>query len=193
LIYDAESKFFYRKGDFPLLIDPAKYPMKKIFISYSKSDVKYRDEFKKHFYPLKRQSKIDTFDDSDLGFGEWNPQILKKIEECDIFVCLVSIDFLNTDYIINTEIPHAIKHEKTIIPIKIRECDWSDFLLEHVNEKGEKELNLKLGAYNASLKAKTISLFSEKDNYFDKRINTVEERDAVWTELVNQYKKKLNL
>ncbi len=193
LVYDINTKFFYRKGDFPLLIDPAKYPMKKIFISYSKSDVKYRDEFKKHFYPLKRQSKIDTFDDSDLGFGEWNPQILKKIEECDIFVCLVSIDFLNTDYIINTELPHAIKHEKTIVPIKIRECDWSDFLLEQVNEKGEKELNLKLGAYNASLKAKTISLFSEKDNYFDKRINTIEERDAVWTELVNQFKIKLKL
>lgn len=193
LIYDVETKFFYRKGDFPLLIDPVKYPMKKIFISYSKSDVKYRDEFKKHFYPLKRQSKIDTFDDLDLGFGEWNPQILKKIEECDIFVCLVSIDFLNTDYIINTELPHAIKHEKTIVPIKIRECDWSDFLLEQINEKGEKELNLKLGAYNASLKAKTISLFSEKDNYFDKRINTIEERDAVWTELVNQFKIKLKL
>jgi internalin A len=104
LIYDPEHKYFYRKGDFPLFFDPKQFTMKKIFISYSKSDEKYKNEFKKHFFPLKRQSLIDTFDDSDLGFGEWNSEILKKIEECDIFVCLVSIDFLNTDYIINTEL-----------------------------------------------------------------------------------------
>ncbi len=187
LIYDINTKFFYRKGDFPLLIDPAKYPMKKIFISYSKSDIKYRDEFKKHFYPLKRQSKIDTFDDSDLGFGEWNPQILKKIEECDIFVCLVSIDFLNTDYIINTELPHAIKNNKTIVPIKIRECDWSDFVIENQGENGI----IRLGQYNAVLKAKPMTLFDSGNNYEDKRGNSVEERDAVWTKLVQQFKKVL--
>lgn len=183
LIYDSNTKFFYRKGDFPLLIDPDKYPMKKIFISYSKSDVKYRDEFKKHFYPLKRQSKIDTFDDSDLGFGEWNPQILKKIEECDIFVCLVSIDFLNTEYITNIELPHAVKHEKTIIPIKVRECDWSSFTISSDD--------VPLGKFNASLKAKTISLFDNENDYLDKRGNSVEERDAVWTKLVQQFKDKV--
>ena len=52
LIFDSKAKCFYRKGDFPLFVDPEKYPMKKIFISYSKSDVKYRDEFKKHFLSL---------------------------------------------------------------------------------------------------------------------------------------------
>ncbi len=186
LIYDKDNKCFYRKGDFPLFFNPKDVLMKKIFISYSKSDEKYKNELKKHFYPLKRQSKIDTFDDSDLGFGEWNPEILRKIEECDIFICLISIDFLNTNYIINTELPHAIKHDKVIIPIKIRECDWHDFGIE--DENGE--VTSTLGKYNASLKAKTITLFDDKNDYVDKRINTPEERDSVWTNLVQQFKKK---
>lgn len=187
LIYDPEHKYFYRKGDFPLFFDPKQFTMKKIFISYSKSDEKYKNEFKKHFFPLKRQSLIDTFDDSDLGFGEWNSEILKKIEECDIFVCLVSIDFLNTDYIINTELPHALKHNKIIIPIKVRECDWSDFVITDVTTG---DLDIKLGKFNASLKAKTISLFDSKDEYVDMRGSSIEERDAVWTKLVKQFKNK---
>lgn len=187
LIYDPEHKYFYRKGDFPLFFDPKQFTMKKIFISYSKSDEKYKNEFKKHFFPLKRQSLIDTFDDSDLGFGEWNSEILKKIEECDIFVCLISIDFLNTDYIINTELPHALKHNKIIIPIKVRECDWGDFV---VTDGTTGDLDIKLGKFNAGLKAKTITLFDNKDDYVDKRGNSVEERDAVWTKLVQQFKNK---
>ncbi|MDI9870725.1 TIR domain-containing protein [Flectobacillus roseus] len=184
LIFDSKTKCFFRKGDFPLFVDPDKYPMKKIFISYSKSDVKYRDEFKKHFYPLKRQSLIDTFDDSDLGFGEWNSAILKKIEECDIFVCLVSIDFLNTGYIIDTELPHAIKHNKEIVPIKIRDCDWSDFIVD-----GKDNDSVRLGQFNVALKAKAITLFVDKVIDGDARQNTTEERDAIWTKVVEQFKR----
>ncbi|MEA5140667.1 hypothetical protein [Arcicella rigui] len=183
LVYDNFTKCFYRKGDFPLFVDPEKYPMKKIFISYSKSDVKYRDEFKKHFYPLKRQSLIDTFDDSDLGFGEWNSVILKKIEECDIFVCLVSIDFLNTGYIIDTELPHALKHKKEIVPIKIRDCDWSDFIIQEKDNE-----SIRLGQFNVALKAKAITLFVDKSSESDARQNTTEERDAIWTNVVKQFK-----
>lgn len=184
LIFDHTSKCFFRKGDFPLFADPDKYPMKKIFISYSKSDIKYRDEFKKHFFPLKRQSLIDTFDDSDLGFGEWNSAILKKIEECDIFVCLVSIDFLNTGYIIDTELPHAIKHNKEIVPIKIRDCDWSDFIVD-----GKDNDSVRLGQFNVALKAKAITMFVDKASVSDVRQNTTEERDAIWTKVVEQFKR----
>ncbi len=184
LVYDNFTKCFYRKGDFPLFVDPKKYPMKKIFISYSKSDVKYRDEFKKHFYPLKRQSLIDTFDDSDLGFGEWNSVILKKIEECDIFVCLVSIDFLNTDYIIDKELPHALEHNKVIVPIKIRDCDWRNFIIQ---ENGNE--SIRLGQFNVALKAKAITLFVDKSSESDVRQNTTEERDAIWTKVVEQFRK----
>jgi hypothetical protein len=48
-----------------------------------------------------------------------------------------------------------------------------------------------LGKFNAGLKAKTFTLFDNKDDYVDKRGNSIEERDAVWTKLVQQFKAKV--
>ena len=49
--------------------------------------------------------------------------------DSDIVFLLVSVDFLNTDYIWKTEITEAMRHhearEAKVIPIKIRQCDWA--------------------------------------------------------------------
>ena len=152
--------------------------LKKVFISYSKDDDLYKTELKKHFVTLIREGKVSTFDDRQLSLGgEWDPELRKKIDECDIMVCLISVDFLNTDYIMNTEIPRALEMGKTVIPIVVRPCDWNGSVL---------------GDHNGVLKGKEITLFEEKnsENMPVFRSATREERDMSWLQVVKEFRAK---
>lgn len=187
---------FYRRGDFRMFFPThirILIPMKKIFISYSKFDEKYKDELKSHLRTLQRRDLIETFDDRDIeSGGKFDPIIKQKIRECDIFICLISVNFLNVDYIIDQEIPLAIAEGKTILPIVIKPCDWYDIpILSEINE-GEK-----LGNTNAFNKAKALTLRPEYDGKRDEQGNlTIKElsdteRDFMWLKVVDDIKKHI--
>jgi internalin A len=100
------------------------------FFSYSKHDTAYLTEFRKHLRTLERSGKIRLWDDRDIRPGEeWDDAIRQNLAASDIIFLLVSVDFLNTDYIWNIEITEAIRRhdarEATVIPIKIRPCSWA--------------------------------------------------------------------
>ena len=100
------------------------------FFSYSKHDTEYLTEFRKHLRTLERNNKIRLWDDRDIRPGEeWDDAIKQNLAESSIIFLLVSVDFLNTEYIWETEITEAMRRhnlkEVTVIPIKIRQCDWS--------------------------------------------------------------------
>ncbi len=152
--------------------------MKKIFISYSHSDESYKDELKRHFVALIKEDKVSAFEDRELSMGgNWDLELKQKIDDCDIMIALISVDFLNTDYIMNTEIPRAIEMGKTVVPIVVRPCDWT---------------NTVLGKYNGTSKGKVISLIEEKDANGMPRYRTGsrEERDMFWLEVVKEFRKK---
>ena len=189
-----QSKFF-RKGDYKLFLPKykqIKYPMKKIFISYSKFDEKYKEELKSHLVTLKRRDLIETFDDRDIESGDkFDPIIKQKIKECDIFICLISVNFLNVDYIIEQEIPLAITEGKTVLPIVIKPCDWYDApLFKDIEEK-----SLKLGSFNAHDKATVLTLRPEykgkRDDQGSMQIKefTETERDFMWLQVIENIKK----
>jgi hypothetical protein len=56
--------------------------------------------------------------------------IKQELAHADFIFLLVSVDFLSTNYIWDTEIPEAVRRHKngeaTVIPIKIRSCEWSN-------------------------------------------------------------------
>jgi hypothetical protein len=56
----------------------------------------------------------------------WDAQLKKELSEYDIFLCLVSINLLDTPYVIDLEIPEAKILKKTIIPVTIGACNWQD-------------------------------------------------------------------
>lgn len=188
-----QSKFF-RKGDYKLFLPihkRIKYPMKKIFISYSKFDEKYKDELKSHLVTLKKRDLIETFDDRDIEAGDqFDPIIKQKIKECDIFICLISVNFLNVDYIIEQEIPLAIAESKTVLPIVIKPCDWYEMPLF----KGIEDKNLKFGDINAHDKAAILTLRPEykgkRDDQGNRQIKefTETERDYMWLQVVETIK-----
>ncbi|MBK8567695.1 MAG: toll/interleukin-1 receptor domain-containing protein, partial [Saprospiraceae bacterium] len=95
----------------PIEIQPLKSieTMKKIFISYSKSDKIHLDEFKKQLSPLRRLSLMETWDDSHIQPGEeWDKAIKRELKSAHIIVLLISADLINTDYIWDVEMKEAL-------------------------------------------------------------------------------------
>jgi internalin A len=150
--------------------------MKKIFVSYSKYDEDYLSDFEDHLVTLKQEG-VATFNCKQIEFGkEWDQEIQKQIEECDIMVCLVSVKFLNTDYITKIEIPNAIAKNKIIVPIIIKACDWE---------------NSTLGKYQAAQRGKIVSLDNNLKLLGQIKAYTSEEKAAFWTDIVKEFRSKL--
>jgi hypothetical protein len=97
----------------------------RIFISYSKHDLKYKVELEKHFSALKRDGVVETWSDVQIQGGDnWDDDIRKQLDLADIVLLLLSPDFMATDYIWNVEIAEAKRRDKLILPVFLRPCDW---------------------------------------------------------------------
>lgn len=151
--------------------------VKKIFISYSKYDNDYKDEFVKHLVTLKDENLIDPFNCDEIDLGENSHEVIqRKLAECDYMVALVSVDYMNTNYIREFEIDKAQELGKKIIPIIIKPCDWE---------------TSKLGKYHATLRGTDISL--DKVLFLKEIIKetTQIERAALWVKIIKEIRKKL--
>ena len=108
-------------------VSPAKKT--KFFVSYASKDVKYKDELKKHLRGLIDNGQIEYWDGKFILPGEhWDDEIKRKIEHAEIILLLMSVDFMNSDYINDVELKRAIERENEgqvkIIPILLRHCDF---------------------------------------------------------------------
>lgn len=147
----------------------------RVFISYSKYDEDDLQDFEDHLVTLKHEGLI-SFNCREIEFGkEWDNEIKKQLHECDILVCLVSVKFLITPYIINIELEKAIKENKIIIPIIIKACDWE---------------TSDLGRYQAAQRGKIVSLDNNLLLYGKIKGSTPEEKAAFWTSIIKELRKK---
>ncbi|MCY7352260.1 MAG: TIR domain-containing protein, partial [Cytophagaceae bacterium] len=96
----------------------------RVFISYAHDDnsiYKYKDEFLKAIRPLERAERITVWDDGVLVAGErWNDEIFRHLEEAEIFVALVSKNFMASDFCVSKEMEAAKQSGKTIIAIQLK-------------------------------------------------------------------------
>jgi hypothetical protein len=102
-----------------------------IFISYAHEDLEYKKELDKFLIGMKRSEEIEVWEDEQLQGGmEWNAEIKAQLNNADLILLLISIDFLNSNYIWRTELQTAMqRHElgdAVVIPIIARSADWSD-------------------------------------------------------------------
>ena len=102
-----------------------------VFMSYSHEDESMKIELDKALIMLKRSDKIDVWQDRMLIAGqEWDDTIKKELNDADIILLLISVDFNNSQYIWNNELATAMqRHERgevRVIPIILRNCEWSD-------------------------------------------------------------------
>jgi hypothetical protein len=87
-----------------LKISPTITKSKKVFISYSRKDVAYKDELKQHLNMLKMFDIADNWSCEQITIGKWHEQIQKELEESDLIIYMLSANFFSSEYIIDEEV-----------------------------------------------------------------------------------------
>jgi TIR domain len=101
----------------------------KVFISYSHRDEKALERLHKHLAMLRRELLITAWYDREiLPGGHIDREVAIKLTESEIFLALVSPDFLHSNYCYEREMQTAIKladeGRLQIIPVILEPCDW---------------------------------------------------------------------
>lgn len=101
----------------------------KVFISYSHADEALKDTLLKHLKPLERMKLITSWHDRKLMAGDnWGAEISRNLEEADLVLLLVSIDFINSRYCYDIELDKALERHQAgeckVVPIILRGCLW---------------------------------------------------------------------
>jgi len=100
-----------------------------VFVSYSHKDEPWKDRLHPHLGMLKRVGHIDVWDDRRIGSGEeWYDEIKAAMEQAAVAVCLISADYLDSDFCSKEEIPYLLERRERdgmkLIPVLVRPCLW---------------------------------------------------------------------
>jgi hypothetical protein len=80
-----------------------------IFYSYSHRDEDLKDRLDAHLSSLRREGLIRTWHDRGISPGsDWAVEIDEHAATADIFIALVSADFINSDYCWGAELNQAL-------------------------------------------------------------------------------------
>jgi formylglycine-generating enzyme required for sulfatase activity len=137
----------------------------KLFISYSHKDQEQLDELLKYLKNLVDNGKIEPWTDRLLEIGSsWDSVIKDNLSSADIIILLISVEFINSDYITTTELVATKKrHDDNtakVIPILLSHCEFSDYWFSAIQGLPEdmvplsefKEKNEKSKAYTNVVK-----------------------------------------
>ena len=121
------SVFDYNK----YLPEKDKGQMKKVFISYSKEDLRMVNKFIEHLSALQLDGKIAHWYCTELTAGsDWNHEIQEHFDAADIVCFMISSNFMKTKYIHEHEIKKAFERKAKgdnlkIVPIILDFCKWT--------------------------------------------------------------------
>lgn len=91
------------------VVAPVLMVNKMLFISYSHQDVQWLNELKKWIRPLEMHDIVTIWDDRKIKAGDnWRKEIEKALSEAKAAILLISVDFLNSDFIANNELPKLL-------------------------------------------------------------------------------------
>ena len=101
----------------------------KAFISYSHKDAEMLEMLHKHLTQLQRDGIISAWTDQEILPGGNVDQIIStSLETSDLFIALISPDYIASKYCYDQEFQKALKMQEQgnliIIPIIIEPCDW---------------------------------------------------------------------
>lgn len=110
---------------------------RRLFISYCHRDEKYRQVLDTHLAPLVRDRTVVVWHDRKISPGaHWDEVICDELDSADIFVFLVSPDFVASEYCFGKELAHALerhkKGEAIVLPVIIRPVDWQTTALSQI-------------------------------------------------------------
>ena len=109
------------------------------FIVYAREDTNIKHRLLAHLNPFVKGYNLVLWHDEYLEAGqEWKPHIESRLEKTDLFLLLISVDFMNSEFINQVEFKFAIDRHKAgksiVIPIIINYCQWDiDFYFTEYN------------------------------------------------------------
>lgn len=103
-----------------------------IFISYSHKDTEWKDRLLRHLNTLKKRAATDPWSDDQINPGDdWYDQINAAMQRASVAVCLISADFLTSDFCQQEEIPYLLERRENdgllLIPVLLRPCLWDEY------------------------------------------------------------------
>ncbi|WPU91681.1 toll/interleukin-1 receptor domain-containing protein [Mucilaginibacter sabulilitoris] len=103
--------------------------MAKAFISYSHADEKIKEKLHTHLAILRREGKIDAWQDQEILVGaNLNQTISFALSSSELFIAIVSPDYLNSNYCYEKEFQQALELQTAgkiiVVPIIAEHCDW---------------------------------------------------------------------
>ncbi|MBK8501050.1 MAG: leucine-rich repeat domain-containing protein [Saprospiraceae bacterium] len=130
----------------PFLRHVVKQP-KKVFLSYSHDDMRFKIELQKYLINLERQGLIEIWQDGLIQPGEeWDTKIRTNLEKADIVILLVSQNFIASNYIHETEFRTAMirraEQKATVLPVLLSDCDWQHWTVIPGIIQGDEHLNI---------------------------------------------------
>ena len=99
-----------------------------LFYSYAHEDEPLRDELRGHLKILERRGMVSSWHDRQIVAGQdWHAEIDQQLKLADVVLLLISTDFINSDYILGTELTVAMQRHTagfaTVVPIIVRAVD----------------------------------------------------------------------
>ena len=100
-----------------------------VFISYSHMDEKWKDLLRPHLEVLEQTGRIDIWDDRKIDpGGKWFNDIKGIMDRAAVAVCLISADYLASDFCTKQEIPYLLERCErdgmVLIPVLLRPVIW---------------------------------------------------------------------
>lgn len=101
----------------------------KAFISYSHKDAHYFEKLEIHLAQIRRENLITEWSDHKISAGaNLDKEISTALYESQLFISLVSPDYIASQYCYEKEFGAALKLQEegkmTIVPIIVEPCDW---------------------------------------------------------------------
>jgi hypothetical protein len=99
----------------------------RVFISYSRKDKRWLEQFQVHLKPLERSGRIARWDDTMIKAGQqWREEIKNAMASAKVAVLFVSADFLASEFITDIELPSLLSAAETdgaiILPVIVSPC-----------------------------------------------------------------------
>jgi hypothetical protein len=114
-------------------------PAVDVLMSYAHKDQELCDQFREHLSGLRRTKIINDWHDRQIDAGsDWAAGIDERLERARVVLLLVSSSFLSSDYCQDVEVRRAMERhragEAIVVPIVLRDCDWTDTPFGHLNK-----------------------------------------------------------
>jgi tetratricopeptide (TPR) repeat protein len=100
-----------------------------VFVSYSHRDDAWKGRLLPQLRVLVQLGLIDLWEDNRIDAGDaWYPEIQAALEKAAAAVCLISANYLSSDFVLKEEVPYFLGQREQrgllLLPVLVSECPW---------------------------------------------------------------------